>query len=115
VLRRGWSVCDEYDDDDDDVDASGECPPGSVTLFHAYATSFSDIFLRTTVQVETAPEKLYLVLAELLISLLFGAIAGVIFSQISSMRTTQGKKTHFSRCHFHTKNHHVAETGSGQT
>lgn len=81
VIRRGWTVCD--------MEQEANCSPGSVTLFEAYCTSFSDIFLRTTIQVETAPEKLYLVMAELLISLLFGAIAGVIFSQISSMRTTQ--------------------------
>ena len=89
VIKRGWR---------DNVGVDGlpchagdskeDCPMGTVTLSYAYTTSLSDIFMRN-VAPETPTEKIYVIIAEIVISMMFGAIAGVIFSQISSMRTTQ--------------------------
>ena len=76
VLRRGW-----------DDPALG--PP----LVTQYLTSLSDIFTRQE-PAETLLEKVFQLFAELFFNVIFGALAGFMFTSIASLRV---KRDEYSR------------------
>jgi len=74
VVKKGWNEIDPLD-------------PRTTVDLSIYATAFSDIFLRA-VDAETITEKIFLVVAEVVIGVFFGSVAAYIFTMISAMKMT---------------------------
>lgn len=71
VIQKGW-----------------DSPQGRPSLGELYVYALNELWMRGS-QVDTTPEKLVQVLADLIFTFVFSAISGLIFTKISSLRVTK--------------------------